>query len=280
MKSTEEIKKMLDFDPLSHAEKITGKDWKESEETSMLGLAIALQHNREKEQMLKEIDDTGFSNNTIDYLRIVQNFGFEIVLNEVFFDNVHYQRNQNLYVLFHKELGILITFDTFGENVNGGEMYYNWSPNGYLETNGCTSSGGYFFPNKNGHIGLVGANNEIYTIDGYPDSLRYDYQNETWEQFEERSAPIEMEQKKLINEAISKGYRIVWIGNHDCREAIITNIKRMQQFGKFLPIWVQQPLTLWITHFAEKMADYEEYDKISKQRIAKLPDYVRKQIFA
>jgi hypothetical protein len=71
--------------------------------------------------------------------------------------------------------------------------------------------------------------------------------------------------------------KYLWIGYHDCREGIITNIENMLEVGRFLPQWVESPVT-WVTHFSDHYSNsgieesMKSLDKISATRLAKLPD--------
>lgn len=143
-----QILEMQKFDPLSMAEKMTGESYKESESTTALGLLMHMQKGEKMREMLSKAGDTQFSNTVSDYLRITGNFGFELVYKEPFMSD---RCEENLYVLFQKELGILICFDTFTwenrhvANVNGGKMYYNWSPNNYNNTGGAYKFRSFLF---------------------------------------------------------------------------------------------------------------------------------------
>jgi hypothetical protein len=129
---------------------------------------------------------------------------------------------------------------------------------------------------------LIDKDGNDFVIKNYPESLKWNI-GEPYEDFEVRQAPIDAEQKALINEALSSGYRLVWIGYHDCREGIITQILKMKKYGTFLPNWVQQQSAFWLMHYMDWKqpgVDYKNADKISKPRIAMLPEQVRKQIKA
>jgi len=59
--------KILNFDGLSVAEKITGKSYKEDEKTSMLGFGLSLENNKLKDKMLKSISDSAFHTSLYGY---------------------------------------------------------------------------------------------------------------------------------------------------------------------------------------------------------------------
>lgn len=140
---------LLAYDPLQAAEDLTGKHWNEDEGVGLLGLAIAMGHNNVKQQRLEEEDDTFLSNDLTRYTRIITGLGFEKVL-DVPFDSPGWEatdpaRNEHYYIYAHRELGLLLSFDTYGEtSVNGGEVYYCWVPNDRATCYKHTSSGGMY----------------------------------------------------------------------------------------------------------------------------------------
>ena len=58
----EEIKDVLSFDALQEAENLTGKSYKDDKATEALGFIAHIQNGKRKEQMLKSLGDTTFSN--------------------------------------------------------------------------------------------------------------------------------------------------------------------------------------------------------------------------
>jgi hypothetical protein len=76
MKKKQELSKLLEYDSLAEAEKITGKSYKESEGTSFLGLGLMMANNKKKNKILKENKDSTFSNTVEDYINIIQSIGF------------------------------------------------------------------------------------------------------------------------------------------------------------------------------------------------------------
>jgi len=276
---TEDIKKMLMVDPLSLAEEITGKSYKEDKDTSNLGLWLHIKHNEKKNRVLNAIGDTTFSMKLSDYFRVIKGFGFEDIYVEDFSDKDG--KDNKLYVLYHYDLGILLSFDTyFGNSVNGGKFYYNWSPNIGFETGNCTSSGGFYFSEGEMHIGLIDENLNEYRIPNYPKEIPWTSQS--CEQFKLENKQIWEDQQILLEGAFGNGKRTVWIGNHDCREAVISNIKLMQECGKFLPTWIKQPTPFWVMTYAdwEKNEDkqYHDADAITEKRIASFPIEVQERI--
>lgn len=146
------IDDMLHFDPLIAAEQITGHSYKNDEQTGLLGLVIAMQHNEIKNQQLIDMGDTTLSNDLDRYVAIIHKLGFELVLDLPFTapgwsadDPV---RNEHFFVYARRD-GLLLVFDTYESvRVNGGKVYYCWEPSPDIERWNCTSSGGmYTAPN-------------------------------------------------------------------------------------------------------------------------------------
>jgi hypothetical protein len=135
------------IDPLSEAEGITGNEYKDDKLTISLGLRLHIAKGEKMRALLSEADDTQFQNTVENYLRIVGRAGFEVVLCDLVKKS---DRMEHFYILFNKELGILISFDTHkwenkdsAENVNSGNILYNWLPNDRKDRFLYTSSGGF-----------------------------------------------------------------------------------------------------------------------------------------
>jgi len=80
---------------------------------------------------------------------------------------------------------------------------------------------------------------------------------------------------------------LVWVGDHDCREAVRNNITRLRDNGTLLPVWEFQPSCMWITHWGEKdlFNSYENIGEVGKaptqrteERISKFPQHVQNAI--
>ena len=175
MELENKIRDIQKIDPLSVAENLTGKSYKESKSTGFLGLGLQMEKNRELNKLLTAADDTLFSETESEYLRKVKDFGFELILTEPFkgFEG----QEERLHILWHPQLFILICFDTFTwtdrdgsfaaagrpvpePGVNGGNIYYTWVPNDVRDRDG-TSSGGF-----TSHV-----NPETLTVMENPESL-------------------------------------------------------------------------------------------------------------
>lgn len=137
-------RRLLKFDAFDVAEKLTNSSYRTNPLINDIGLMMHVSKVRGLKATLEKLDDTNISNQLENYLRIVQEEGFQILL-ALPFSNESGQE-EKLYICFHKTDGILLVFDTYGgKSVNGGHFYYNWKPNDNDPRNGDTvlSSGGY-----------------------------------------------------------------------------------------------------------------------------------------
>jgi len=119
------LRELLHYDAIAEAEKQTGQSYKENSMVSGLGMLLMWDNNQTKKELLDLNDDTGLLNELDNYLRIVRDEGFKIVLKEDFFDE---DNAESLFVLWNDKEGILLSFDTYRGRVNGGCFYYNWKP--------------------------------------------------------------------------------------------------------------------------------------------------------
>lgn len=114
---TQEI---LNFDPLQFAENMTGKSYKQDEQTSSLGLAVHLLAGDIKREHLESLDDTHFRTPFEDALRIFHSEGFDIVLDEP----IKTEKRDDRYVVMWHPDGILLIVDSYGEYVNSCDFHY------------------------------------------------------------------------------------------------------------------------------------------------------------
>lgn len=288
-----EILRITKVDALYEAEKMTGESYKMDKKTSSLGFALHISKVEQLNKKLEEIGDTKFSETAEDYISKVSNFGFEVAYKEPFKNRDGIE--ENLYILFNKDLGVVIKFDTFTQSddgswgekgvpspsVNGGSMYYNWSPNDINDRWGATSSGGFVFDQKESHITLFNSDfSEKHEIKDFPNNVNYKDFNSHAEYHDEQDK-IDKKQKDLVNAAFEEGKRCVWRGNHDCREAVITNLTLLMSKGILLKKWVECPIN-WVLNFKEYDKDSKDWEKwnnsarkLTKERFSKMPEALR-----
>jgi hypothetical protein len=139
---SDEIDRLLKFDPLDAAERALGRDNPDSME---LGFMLHVDHNRRKREALEKLGDTTFSNTVERYRAIITLMGFELALELPFvargYDASDPDREERYFIYAHRD-GLLLCFDTYnGRMVNGASVYYNWIPHSTTDRWGYTSSG-------------------------------------------------------------------------------------------------------------------------------------------
>lgn len=140
------LSQLLKYDPLTAAEEMTGKSYKTDRLTENLGLAMHILHVEQKDAMLKSVGDSTFSNTLENYLKIIESAGFEFAKRWSFKSDGIYDTvcDEFEYVYAHRELGIVLHFDTHrGVDLNSGSFYYCWRPDESKDNWGVTSSGGF-----------------------------------------------------------------------------------------------------------------------------------------
>lgn len=154
MKNDDDLDRLMRFDPLDTAERITGR---EGDAAMGLGMLLAWAHGDAKRWMLEQRDDTQLTNRVDRYLRICADLGFEHVL-ELPFTGRSWSGEEppqeHLHILAHRD-GMLLKFDTFGtRDVNGASVYYNWRPRDLSVGWDCTSSGSYHELDRENNTGI------------------------------------------------------------------------------------------------------------------------------
>ena len=124
---------LLHFDPLSEAEKITGKSYKESKETSLIGMALMFKNNELKDKLLSSQDDTCFNCSIENYIRIMKDLGFVPLLEESFIGTGYGDKqtvNEMFYIYWYPTKYILSCFDTFNtKDLNSSYWNFSYHPN-------------------------------------------------------------------------------------------------------------------------------------------------------
>lgn len=66
----------------------------------------------------------------------------------------------------------------------------------------------------------------------------------------------------------------VWVGDHDCREALIHNLTKLDNRGEFVCPWAKRGF-LWLLNFDEPKVEGYDYKAITEARIKRLPQWVQ-----
>lgn len=262
------IKKIQNEDPIVIAEKLTGKSYKKDNNTNLLGLSLQMEKNKILNELMDKSDDTKFRETTEEYLKKVTDFGFEVVLTEEFnsLDWDDKLIKECLYILWHKNYSILLVFDTFRGHRNGGNFYYNWSPNDFSNKQNLTSSGSF-----EGFYWKSDFSEQLINPEEYP---KWDANSQSWDEYSIILNKWSNRNKEYIKD---NNLKTIWVGDHDCREAIKNNINLMAQNGTFLKKWKKQPFLYLLHHRDTKIENYS-YKEINQKRLNRLPDYVKECI--
>lgn len=146
--SPEEIEKAMRFDGLSHAEELSGKDYKTDPLTEAVGVCMVMQNGMHKRQLLEKAGDTYTSMDYEVYRSIVEAEGFVCVHSHTF-PSSRRDKSQDVYEVFWNEEGLLLTMESYNSNVNTANLYYNiilpCDENRYNIT-----SSGHYYKDENG----------------------------------------------------------------------------------------------------------------------------------
>lgn len=288
-----DLKDLLDIDPLAEAEKITGRSYKEEDpnypvpgmnETTAIGFSLNYAHGRRKERILREMDDTTSYNSLEDYIRIITEEGFVKVLELPFIgDGWGDPVNETLFVFWNPD-GILLSFDTYGGNksVNGSTFRYNWVTNSEGLRQEATSSGGMARHDDSGDYASMWdiVEGKVAISHAIPEELaasapHYD-DYPKWDEFHTLSEKW-ADKCKAYFEEDGNDAKVIYVGNHDGREALRLHIRQLRKHGSFLPQWVSCDF-LWLLHYMDTKRDDYDYKAINKERVAMLPKHIQKAI--
>ena len=121
-----ELRTLIRKDPLHEAEQITGKSYKDDDDTSKLGLALHMMNGETKRKAMQDTRDVYYGMPMDEFDSVVTSLGFERVYSEIFVGERD-PRQQVMLVWFHPEGG-LIQSDTYG-HYDGKDTINGWSFN-------------------------------------------------------------------------------------------------------------------------------------------------------
>lgn len=209
-----DLARLLSIDPLAEAERMTGKSYKDDNETMRLGMGLHMIHAETTERALKAAQDSHFSMGLADTLALYADMGFVEVLRDEFVGTTYSDEPcpaETFHILWRD--GILVTVESYNTTGrNSTKAYYNVAIRDQSDMWSRTSSG------------------------------------------------------RLTDDD-------VWVGDHDGRQGIRTNLARLAEVGDFLPVWREQPF-LWLLNYAETKGEYD-YAAINADRIGRLPAHVQ-----
>lgn len=126
--SANSIDEVLDFDAIDYAEKMTGED--HGGNTSILFHLAACQRRKE---VLEGFNDTTLSMKAEDYIARIEEINFKKILEAPFHCSHHGREQDEMLFLFWHQDGLLLRMDTYGEDRNSAEVYFNYKPNDRLK---------------------------------------------------------------------------------------------------------------------------------------------------
>jgi hypothetical protein len=138
--------RVLSFDPLDTAERITGESYKNDKPTEALGFMFAIQHAARKRELLESLGDTYMSMKMPAFLSLMESLSFALILAEDIPDS-----GDKLRIWWRD--GVLIRADSYcGDDViNSGNAYYNLSADdGACQYPG--GSGGWYSDGNGGQV--------------------------------------------------------------------------------------------------------------------------------
>lgn len=243
------IREVLEFDSVAEAEKI-GKQSRRDRNVNPLGL--------EQEQMLGLLFHMGNSDRKRQLLKQSQDTYMGSTLDEYFqiITSLGFQKVQEL------EYNSFQEWDADNPAAWRKEKHYIcWEPKrGILlafDTYHGGVNGGSFYYNWKAN-------------EKYWDTLRSDNPN-----------PAYGVTSSGRGSSVEKG---VYIGYHDCREALKYHIERLEEWGAFVNPWVECD-TPWVLHHMDtkdargrENYNYEDTTRMLHQRLSQLPDWLKKAI--
>ncbi len=115
----------LEKDVLADNEKKFGKN--HYSEFNQLENAISMldfmDHNEKKRSYYKSINDTYWGIKWNDFLQIMIDNGFEVVLEDEFPNHQQNNRLEKFIILAHKGKGLLVKAESYGDCINSGDCY-------------------------------------------------------------------------------------------------------------------------------------------------------------
>ncbi|QIG57951.1 hypothetical protein SEA_PAULODIABOLI_267 [Microbacterium phage PauloDiaboli] len=128
-----EFDRILNFDPLLEAEKVTGKSYKEDPGTKGLGFVLLQESAQRKKDELMLREDTYSGMPFHDAVQLVLDLGFEPIYAQIKSDKSKYGDGRPVHFYLYWRKGVLLRLESYGSEdstrgltVNSMHMYYNW----------------------------------------------------------------------------------------------------------------------------------------------------------
>lgn len=148
----DKIKEALEYDPLNEAEKIfDNKHWSEfSDDETSMSMGLCFIHNKNKDILLKEHNDTHFSMNWKEFIDIITSNGFKCGYEYTF----SYEDKMEKAALYYRRDGLIIWVTSFwnGKSVNGGKLYGEIKMDNVSDRHKIPSCSNGFYDYENGKL--------------------------------------------------------------------------------------------------------------------------------
>lgn len=122
------VDRLLKYDPIAEAEKISGKGhWSNfSEQDNMFALLLNMQHAENKEKVLKGNKDTYFSMSWYYLMEVLSENGFKVGTEWEFIDDQYNQTHKEKAGIYYREDGVVVFAESHNDckSVNGGKCFY------------------------------------------------------------------------------------------------------------------------------------------------------------
>jgi hypothetical protein len=117
MSKDKELDDLLSTDGIRQAEAITGKSYKEDEQTSALSFLLHMEAGRSKKKALRARGDTYRNQPFSEHCALVESYGFELVFEETYQNDQGYPEWLRLYC--HREKALLYNVHTYNSPYKG-----------------------------------------------------------------------------------------------------------------------------------------------------------------
>lgn len=261
----------LKLDPLSEAEKITGKSYKECEATSGLGTLFHFQHVQDKRKLLEATGDLSHCCTWNHFLDFMKSMEFELVLEDKFTYSCFGQEESEevCQLWWNDERGIICWAESYsGQTSLNAAKFYGCCK---LKDHKYTSSGGYkatpeVTKRSREYDEVWSATARIAKFD------RDLYDSITHDQIAEKiGITVEEVQKRIDGKPDWDEF--TWVGNWH-HEGIRHNITMIDEFSKWEREWVVRPF-LWFASYKETKVEGYDYEAITEERISRLPQHIQ-----
>lgn len=138
MKTKEEIKEILNFDPLDSIAKAFGE---EATKDTGLCLGVVAGHSQRVRETMKEIGDTYMGMSAQEFIDLLKFNDFQEAYREEFASDGSLEC---LLIFVHAKDHLLCRFDTIDSRVNSCKVHYAWRPKDFETSWKFISSGGFY----------------------------------------------------------------------------------------------------------------------------------------